>query len=57
MEPDSLEMDWKEVAVLLNSANQMLTEKLHEQEQKYAQLQAKTIKNEELNVSPNKGLN
>lgn len=51
MEPDNLEMDWKEVAVLLNSANQMLIEKLHEQEQKYARLQAKTIKNEELNVS------
>lgn len=57
MEPDSLEMDWKEVAVLLNSANQMLTEKLHEQEEECARLQAKTIKNEELNVSPNKGLN
>ena len=51
MQPDNLEMDWKEVAVLLNSANQMLTEKLHEQEEECARLQAKTIKNEELDVS------
>ncbi len=40
MEPNDQEVDWREVAFLLNGANEMLTEKIHEQEQEYAQLQA-----------------
>ena len=40
MEPNDQEVDWREVAFLLNGANEMLTEKIHEQEQEYARLQA-----------------
>ncbi len=40
MEPNDQEMDWKQVAFLLNGVNERLTEKIREQELEYAQLQA-----------------
>ncbi len=40
MEPNDQELDWKEVAFLLNGVNESLTKKIQEQEQEYAQLQA-----------------
>ena len=40
MEPNDQEVNWREVAFLLNGANEMLTEKIREQDKEFARLQA-----------------
>ena len=39
MEPDNQEVDWREVAILLNSANEMLTETKNKQDKEFIRLQ------------------
>ena len=39
MEPNDQEVDWREVAFLLNGANEMLTEKIREQDKEFDRLQ------------------
>lgn len=40
MEPNDQEVDWREVAFLLNGVNEMLAEKIHKQDREFARLQA-----------------
>jgi len=40
MEPNDHKVNWREVAFLLNGANEMLTEKIREQDKEFARLQA-----------------
>jgi hypothetical protein len=40
MEPNDQEVDWREVAFLLNGVNEMLAEKIHKQDKEFARLQA-----------------
>ena len=39
MEPNDQEVNWKEVASLLNGANEVLVEKIHKLTQNYTKLQ------------------
>ena len=54
MEPNDQEVNWREVAFLLNGANEMLTEKIREQDKEFARLQAATQKNTGLKVNDQK---
>jgi hypothetical protein len=49
-------VDWKEIALLLNGANDELTKKIHNLDQQYAKLQTQHKKMRELTLSLNKGL-
>ena len=40
MEPDNQEVDWREVAILLNSANEVLAKTIHKQDKEFVRLQA-----------------
>ena len=55
MELNDQEVDWREVAFLLNGANEMLTEKIREQDKEFARLQAqhKRIQDSKLMIKNN----
>ena len=55
MEPNDQEVNWREVAFLLNGANEMLTEKIREQDKEFARLQAqhKGIQDSKLMIKNN----
>ena len=55
MEAIDLEADWKEVAVLLNCVNEMLTEEIHKLSQENSSLQAKHKELQALSVIVKKG--
>jgi hypothetical protein len=40
MEPNDQEVDWRDVAFLLNGVNEMLAEKIHKKDREFARLQA-----------------
>ena len=40
MEPNDQKVNWREVAFLLNGANEMLMEKIRERDKEFARLQA-----------------
>jgi hypothetical protein len=56
MEADNLEAGWREVALMLNGANEILTEKVYQLNQEYARLQEKHRKIQDLTLIVNKGL-
>ena len=55
MEPNDQEVGWREVAFLLNGANEILTEKIHKQDKEFAGLQAqhKRIQDSKLMIKNN----
>ena len=55
MEPNDQEVNWREVAFLLNGANEMLTEKIREQDKEFARIQAqqKRIQDSKLMIKNN----
>jgi len=55
MEPNDQEVNWREVAFLLNGANEMLTEKIREQDKEFARLQTqhKKIQDSKLMIKNN----
>jgi hypothetical protein len=55
MEPNDQEVDWREVAFLLNGANEILTEKIHKQDKEFAGLQAQHKMMQGLTLIINKG--
>jgi len=57
MEPNDQEVNWKEVASLLNEANEVLVEKIHTLHRKSARLQAQHQRIQNLTSFVKKGLN
>jgi len=55
MEAKNQETDWREVALMLNGANEMLTEEIHQLNQEYVKLQAKHKSMQNLRLITNKG--
>jgi len=55
MEPNDQEVNWREVPFLLNGANEMLTEKIREQDKEFARLQAQHKMMQGLTLIINKG--
>ena len=55
MEPNDQEVNWREVAFLFFFANEMLTEKIREQDKEFARLQAqhKRIQDSKLMIKNN----
>lgn len=49
-------VDWREIAFMLNGANEVLTEKVHELNQEYARLQAQHKKTQDLTLFAKKEL-
>jgi hypothetical protein len=47
---------WREVALLLNGANEVLTDQIHRLSQEYARLQAQHKEMQDLKLIINKGL-
>jgi hypothetical protein len=55
MEANGLEADWREVALLLNGANEVLAQEIHQLNQECARLQAEYKKMQGLRLIINKG--
>lgn len=55
MEANGLEADWREVALLLNGANEVLAQEINQLNQECARLQAEYKKMQGLRLIINKG--
>lgn len=56
MEPNDHGVDWREVAFLLNGANEMLVERINKLNQEYSSLMVRHEKMQELSSSVKKSL-
>ena len=57
MEPNDQEVDWREVAFLLNGANEILAEKIYKQDKEFARVQAQHKRMQDSRLIINKDLN